>query len=70
MRNEKEILIALTETQLSSDEAELWDEEPEMYINKGWEEALLWVLNMKKEKRYNYGQNKDKSSGFSIEKGL
>ena len=70
MRNEKEILIALTETQLSGDEAELWDEEPEMYINKGWEEALLWVLNMKKEKRYNYGQNKDKSSGLSIEKGL
>ena len=52
MRNEKEILIALTEKQLSSDE------------------ALLWVLNMKKGKRYNYGQNKDKSSGFSIEKGL
>jgi len=70
MRNEKEVIKTLTEIQLAAHEAEAWDGEPEMYINQGWEEALYWVIGLTKEKRYNYGKNKDKSSGFSIEKGL
>ena len=52
MKNEREVVETLTEVQLSSDEAELWDGEPEMYINQGWMEALQWVIGLKKEKRY------------------
>ena len=70
MKNEREVVETLTEVQLSSDEAELWDCEPEMYINQGWMEALQWVIGLKKEKRYNYGQNKDKSGRFPIKEGL
>jgi|TARA_R110002020_G_C16068388_1_gene756022 hypothetical protein len=70
MKNEREVVETLTEVQLSSDEAELWDGEPEMYINQGWMEALQWVIGLKKEKRYNYGQNKDESGGFPIKEGL
>ena len=70
MKTKKQVKQALKDAALSTDEMELWDGEPEMHVNKGWHEALLWVLHMKKGKRYNYGQNKDKSSGFSIEKGL
>ena len=54
IKSEKEIVMALSETMLSQDENEMWDGEPEMYINRGWEEALTWVLNDSKLlKRYN-----------------
>ena len=65
MRNEKEIIQALTESQLTMNEMELWDGEPEMHTNKGWQEALSWVLKITKQKRYNYGTNKDKNTRLS-----
>ena len=52
MKNEREIISALTESQLKSDEMEIWDGEPEMYINQGWQEALQWVIGLRKLKRY------------------
>ena len=52
MKNEREIVTALTESQLKSDEMEIWDGEPEMYINQGWQEALQWVIGLRKLKRY------------------
>jgi hypothetical protein len=69
MKNEKEIVTALTELQLKAHEMEIWDGEPEMYINQGWEEALHWVIGLIKEKRYNY-ENKSSSSGLSGQKRL
>ena len=53
MKSEREIVKALTELQLEAHEMEVWDGEPEMYINQGWEEALHWVIGMLKDKRYN-----------------
>ena len=35
IKTEKEIVMALSETMLSQDENEMWDGEPEMYINRG-----------------------------------
>ena len=52
MKNEREVITALTESQLKAHEMEIWDGEPEMYINKGWQEALQWVIGLKKLKRY------------------
>ena len=52
LNNEREIISALTESQLKSDEMEIWDGEPEMYINQGWQEALQWVIGLRKLKRY------------------
>ena len=43
---------ALNECQLSREQNELWDGEPDMYINQGWIEALEYVLNISKDKRY------------------
>ena len=43
---------ALNECQLSREQNELWDGEPDMYINQGWIEALEWVLAINKSQRY------------------
>jgi len=43
---------ALNECQLSREQNELWDGEPDMYINQGWIEALEWVLAVNKSQRY------------------
>ena len=43
---------ALNECQLSREDNELWDGEPDMYINQGWIEALEYVLNVEDNKRY------------------
>ena len=43
---------ALNECQLSREQNELWDGEPDMYINQGWIEALEYVLNISKQKKY------------------
>ena len=43
---------ALNECQLSREQNELWDGEPDMYINQGWIEALEYVLQVRKDKRY------------------
>ena len=69
MKTERQIVFALSESQLSAEEMEHWDGEPEMYINQGWEEALHWVIGLIKEKRYNY-ENKSSSSGLSGQKRL
>ena len=31
---------------------ELWDGEPELYINQGWQQALMWVLSSRKIDSY------------------
>ena len=43
---------ALNECQLSREQNELWDGEPDMFINQGWIEALEYVLNIKDDKKY------------------
>ena len=43
---------ALNECQLSREQNELWDGEPDMYINQGWIEALEYVLGITKESKY------------------
>ena len=43
---------ALNECQLSREQNELWDGEPDMYINQGWIEALEYVLQTSEDKRY------------------
>ena len=43
---------ALNECQLSREQNELWDGEPDMFINQGWIEALEYVLDIRKEKKY------------------
>ena len=43
---------ALNECQLSREQNELWDGEPDMYINQGWIEALEYVLSINEDKRY------------------
>ena len=42
----------LNECQLSREQNELWDGEPDMYINQGWIEALEYVLSISEDKRY------------------
>ena len=67
MKQRGAIKHALNECQLSREENELWDGEPDMYINQGWIEALEYVLNIKGEEKYfqlgatyNYISNKKK----------
>jgi hypothetical protein len=43
---------ALNECQLSREQNELWDGEPDMYINQGWIEALEYVLTIGESQRY------------------
>ena len=52
MKERGAIKHALNECQLSREQNELWDGEPDMYINQGWIEALEYVLNVSKDKRY------------------
>jgi hypothetical protein len=37
---------------LSREQNELWDGEPDMYINQGWIEALEYVLTIGESQRY------------------
>ena len=43
---------ALNECQLSREQNELWDGEPDMFINQGWIEALEYVLTIGESQRY------------------
>ena len=52
MKERGTIKHALNECQLSREQNELWDGEPDMYINQGWIEALEYVLSINKDKRY------------------
>ena len=52
MKQRGAIKHALNECQLSREENELWDGEPDMYINQGWIEALEYVLSISEDKRY------------------
>ncbi len=38
----------INDLQLNEEQAEAWDGEPDFYINKGWIEALTWVLEQGK----------------------
>ena len=52
MKERGVIKHALNECQLSREQNELWDGEPDMFINQGWIEALEYVLNIKDEQKY------------------
>ena len=52
MKERGTIKHALNECQLSREQNELWDGEPDMYINQGWIEALEYVLGIAKENKY------------------
>ena len=44
MKSIAEIKHVITELELNAEEMELWDGEPDLYVNNGWIEALNWVL--------------------------
>ena len=44
MKRKAEIQEAYDECIITTQEMELFDGEPELYIAQGWQEALLWVL--------------------------
>ena len=52
MKERGAIKHALNECQLSREENECWDGEPDMFINQGWIEALEYVLQIRDEKKY------------------
>ena len=59
---------ALNECQLSREQNELWDGEPDMFINQGWIEALEYVLDIRKERKYfqyvSFNKIKEKINGW------
>jgi len=59
---------ALNECQLSREENECWDGEPDMFINQGWIEALEYVLDIRKERKYfqyvSFNKIKEKINGW------
>ena len=61
MKTKKQIKQALKDAALSTDEMELWDGEPDLYICQGWQEALTWVLGSRNIDTYRqYKPNKEK----------
>tara|TARA_R100000781_G_scaffold112627_1_gene80026 strand:+ start:286 stop:453 length:168 start_codon:yes stop_codon:yes gene_type:complete len=50
MRTEALIKHTIKELELNAEEMELWDGEPDLYINNGWIEALNWVLGNRKKR--------------------
>ena len=68
MKERGAIKHTLNECQLSREQNELWDGEPDMYINQGWIEALEYVLNITNEKKYfvyvNFDKIKEKLNDF------
>ena len=48
---------ALNECQLSREQNELWDGEPDMYINQGW---IKWVCYIPNFRIYNRGTGERK----------
>ena len=46
MKSLNEIKHIIKELNLSAENMEYWDGEPDMYINKGWIEALEWVIGL------------------------
>ena len=68
MKERGAIKHALNECQLSREDNELWDGEPDMYINQGWIEALEYVLSISEDKRYfqyvSFNKIKEKINGW------
>ena len=61
MKTKKQIKQALKDAALSTDEMELWDGEPDLYICQGWQEALTWVLGSRNIDTYRqYKPKKEK----------
>ena len=52
MKERGAIRHTLNECQLSREENEIWDGEPDMYINQGWIEALEYVLRQINPNKY------------------
>ena len=50
MKTTKEIVHCIGELKLSEENMELWDGEPDLYINEGWIEGLRWVLGLRKKR--------------------
>ena len=46
MKSLNEIKHIIKELNLNAENMEYWDGEPDMYINKGWIEALEWVIGL------------------------
>ena len=68
MKERGAIKHALNECQLSREQNELWDGEPDMYINQGWIEALEYVLSISEDKSYfqyvSFNKIKEKINGW------
>ena len=57
MKRKAEIQEAYDECVITTQEMELFDGEPDLYIAQGWQEALAWVLGSRKIETYQpYGK--------------
>lgn len=53
MKRKAEIQKAYDECIITTEEMELFDGEPDLYICQGWQEALIWVLGRTTYRPYN-----------------
>ena len=57
MKRKADIENAYEECVICTQELELFDGEPDLYIAQGWQEELLWVLGLRDTKTYQpYGK--------------
>ena len=59
MKRKAEIQEAYDECIITTQEMELFDGEPDLYIAQGWQEALLWVLGRTTYQSYGKEAYKD-----------
>ena len=52
MKTKKQVESAYNSAVNKMQAMELWDGEPELYINQGWQQALMWVLTSRKIDSY------------------
>ena len=52
MKRKADIIQALEGCEMAIQDMELFDGEPELYINQGWQEALRWIITKRKDRRF------------------
>tara|TARA_R100001463_G_scaffold102573_1_gene156996 strand:- start:156 stop:347 length:192 start_codon:yes stop_codon:yes gene_type:complete len=63
MKRKADVKKAYKECVISTQEMELWDGEPDLYICQGWQEALLWVLGPRDKETYRPYDKKETNNG-------
>ena len=52
MKRKAEIIQALEGCEMAIQDMKLFDGEPELYINQGWQEALRWIITKTTHRRF------------------